>query len=309
MKKELILFVAMCLVTVGASSAFAATLTQLGAHPFSQEFTTEKGMRTMINNNNADLQTGFAKAGNSDLFKAFIAQFPTAKVESIQVAPGERLDWMLFRTNGTGPVKVVNDVTWGGNAAFDAFRFFIDKDGQRYEFIVPGVCGNLSLRNVSMIPVKPAVVPEPVAVTPEPVPMIVEERRGGPVVDVGLAHQFDPASYVFARAGYEFPLTDNLTAMGLIGGFIRFDGDDGGDAFVADALLNYYVTEKMFIGGGVGFWSGNDGNVDLIINTGYLVYENPDVMKISIFVEGRCEADNLVSSKASRLGAGLRFQF
>ena len=97
--------------------------------------------------------------------------------------------------------------------------------------------------------------------------------------------------------------------MGLVGGFIRFDGDDGGDAFVADALLDYYLTEKMFIGGGVGFWSGNDGKADLILNTGYLVYENPDVMKISIFVEGRCEADDLISSDATRVGAGLRFQF
>lgn len=311
MKKKLILFVAMCLVVAGASSTFAATLTRLGTHPFSQKITTETDLRSMVNNNKAELRTGFAEAGYSDLFTAFMDQFPTAKVVSIQVASGERLDWMLFRTNGTGPVKVAKDVTWGGKDAFDAFGFFIDKNGKRYEFVVPTVCGNMSLRNVGKVPGPPPVVREPVAVVPDPVPVsvMVEERRGGPVVDIGVAHQFDPASYVFARVGYEFPLTDNLTAMGLVGGFIRFDGDDGGDAFVADALLNYYLTEKMFVGGGVGFWSGNDGKVDLILNTGYLVYENPDVMKISLFVEGRCEADDLISSEAMRLGAGVRFQF
>jgi hypothetical protein len=138
----------------------------------------------------------------------------------------------------------------------------------------------------------------------------VAKGRGGPVVDVGLSHQFDPASYVFARAGYEVPITEKLTAMGLIGGFARFDGDDGDEGvFIADALMNYYFTDKLFVGGGVGFWSGNDGKADLIANVGYLVYEKPDVMKASIFVEGRCEADDLVSSSASRLGVGVRFQF
>jgi hypothetical protein len=104
-------------------------------------------------------------------------------------------------------------------------------------------------------------------------------------------------------------LTEKLYAMGLVGGFIRFDGDDGGDAFNADALLNYYFNEKVFVGGGVGFWFGEDDNVDLILNIGYLVYENPGVMKASLFIEGRCEVDDLVSSEASRLGAGVRFQF
>jgi hypothetical protein len=135
------------------------------------------------------------------------------------------------------------------------------------------------------------------------------QRKGGPVADVGFAYQFDPASYVFARGGYELPLTERLYAMGLVGGFARVDGYDGGSAFTADALLNYYLTDKMFVGAGVGFWTGEDDNVDLIINMGYLIYEKPGTMKTSLFVEGRCEADNMITSKASRLGAGLRFQF
>ena len=59
---------------------------------------------------------------------------------------------MLFRKKGKGPVAAVKDVTWGGEAAFDAFSFHVDKDGQRYEFIVPLVCGNLALRNIGAVP-------------------------------------------------------------------------------------------------------------------------------------------------------------
>ena len=395
MKKKLLLLLGVCLVVTSATSAFAAvTLKRLGDHPFNQPaMTTEADLRTMVDTHSADLQAGFVKAGTPELYPEFTAQFPAAKIEMIQVAPGQQIDWMLFRKKGTGPVMAVKDVTWGGETAFDAFRFYIDKDGQRYEFIVPTVCGNLSLMTVEALPAQAttenqspvctmtlssseiscgqvvtidasgstdsdgtiaevvfqlldasnAVVAEKIDkeapfVQEFTIPcesssytvktvvidnngaqsspadctqtVAVAKLRGGPVADVGVAHQFDPASYVFARAGYEFPLNEKLTVMGLIGGFARFDGDDGDDgAFTADALLNYYFNDKFFVGGGVGLWAGDESDADLIVNMGYLVYEKPGAFKTSIFIEGRCLADELISSNASRLGAGLRFQF
>jgi hypothetical protein len=219
---------------------------------------------------------------------------------------------MLFRSKGTGKVKALKDLTWDGKAPFDAYRFHITKDDRRYEFIVPIECGNLSLRTAGRVPAKPAVViPPPIAAPAEPVPQPekIAERRGGPVVDIGVSRMIDPATYAFGRVGYEFPFAEKWSAMGFVGGFIRFEGDDYKDAFIVDALLNYYITEKMFVGGGVGFWAGDEEQADLILNTGYLVYEKPSVMKISLFIEGRCEADNLTSSNSTRLGTGVRFQF
>ncbi|MCX5869596.1 MAG: hypothetical protein NTY00_02960 [Deltaproteobacteria bacterium] len=316
MKKKLLLLLGICLVITCSSSAFAAvTLKRLGTHPFYRPaMTSETDLRTMVKKHSADIKTGFAKSGYPELFPDFMAQFPTAKVEFIKVAPGERVDWMLFRKKGTGPVAVIKDVTWGGKAAFDAYSFTIDKDGQRYEFIVPAVCGNLSLRNISRVPepVVPVVPVTPVVIDNKDVQkatVVQDQRKGGPVADIGYAYQFDPTSYVFARVGYEFPLTERLYAMGLVGGFARVGGDDADSAFTADALLNYYLTEKWFVGAGAGYWSGNDGKADLIVNMGYLIYEKPGTMKTSLFVEGRCEADDLISSQASRLGVGLRFQF
>ncbi|MEK6201009.1 MAG: hypothetical protein N2A40_01120 [Desulfobulbaceae bacterium] len=306
------MLVGVCLVLAYASSASAAvTLKRLGTSPFSQTaLSSEADLRTMVETHSTDLQTGFAKAGSPELFPEFMSQFPTAKVEAITVAPGERFDWMLFRKKSPRQVVALKDVTWDGQAAFDAFRFYIDKDGQRYEFIVPAVCGNLSLNNIDRVPPPEPIAPVVVA-PPEPVTPVSEvaEHKGGPVVDVGFAHQFDPASYVFARGGYEVFLTESISAMGLVGGFARVGGHDGGSAFTADALLNYYLTEKMFVGAGAGFWVGEDDNIDLIVNIGYLIYETPGTMKTSLFIEGRCEADELVSSMATRLGAGLRFQF
>ena len=52
-----------------------------------------------------------------------------------------------------------------------------------------------------------------------------------------------------------------------------------------------------------------DANADIILNMGYLVHEKQGGMKTSLFLEGRCQADELVSSYATRIGMGLRFQF
>ena len=397
MKKKLLLLLGLCLVVTCASSAFAAvTLKRLGDHPFYRPpLTSEADLRGMVEKHSADVQAGFVKAGYPELFPEFMAQFPAAKIETVKVAPGEKIGWMLFRKKGKGAVATVKDVTWGGEAAFDAYSFHVDKDGQRYEFIVPLVCGNLALRNIGVVPapvnqdpvcnmtlssseikcgqvikvdatgssdsdgtisevvfklldaanqvvaeksdkeapfvqeftipcdspqytVKTVVIDSkgaqssPADCTQT---VTVAQRKGGPVVDVGYAHQFDPADYIFARVGYEYPLTEKLYVLGLVGGFARVSGDDGGSAFTVDALLNYHVNDKLFFGGGVGLWAGDDdtndedANADIILNMGYLVHEKPGGMKTSLFLEGRCQADELVSSYASRIGMGLRFQF
>jgi len=401
MKKKLLLLLGVCLLVMYSSSVFAAVmLKRLGDHPFSQPaMTTEADLRAMVEARSADIQVGFEQAGMPELYPEFMAQFPNAQIELVQIPPGAQFEWMIFRKNGKGPVKVVKDVTWDGEAAFDAFKFSIDKDGQRYEFIVAALCGNLSLSGVNPVPVAAnqnpvcnmtlssselkcgevvtvdasgstdpegtiskvifrlmdasnqvvtevvdteapfvqeftipcessqytvkAVVVDNMGAESSPTDCtqtvkVAEGRRGGWVIDGGYAHVFDPADYLFARGGYEYPLTDRLTAMGLLGGFVRLDEDDDDDvidddddlddAFTADALLNYYFNEKMFVGGGIGLWAGDDSDLDLIVNMGYLVYERPG-MKTSIFVEGRCFADELISSTASRLGVGVRFQF
>ncbi|MDD3620435.1 MAG: hypothetical protein PHX57_13670 [Desulfobulbaceae bacterium] len=314
MKKIFFLLLGLALVTAYASSAAAAvSLKRLAEHPFSPPLTSVTEFQTMVEQNKSDLQDGFTRAGYPELYPEFMAQLPDAEVETIQVDPGDQFIWMLFRNKFTGRVKVLKDVTWAGDQPFEAYRFYVDSEGQRYEFLVPPICGNVTLANVGPVPAKvvpaPAPAPPPVAPAPvAPAPEPAVQLKGGPVFDIGLAQQFDPASYVFARIGYAYPLLDQLYIMGLVGGFIRFAGDDGGDAFTADALLNYHFTDRVFAGAGVGYWSDED-EVDLIVNLGYLIYERPDSFKTSLFIEGRCFADDLISSEAARLGVGVRFQF
>jgi len=155
----------------------------------------------------------------------------------------------------------------------------------------------------------PVPAPAPVPV-PAPVPAPVAGPWGGLLLDVGLSRQPDPANYLFARVGYELPLSDKLYLVGLVGGALRWMGNDGGHAFTADVMLDYHWLGGYSFGAGAGFWSGNDGQVDAIADVGYLVSGSPDAENVSVFLEARLPFDELDNpNDFGRFGLGLRFRF
>ena len=337
MPKQKMFLIATAILVLGcvSSASAAVTLKQLARSPFYRPgVSSPADLKTLVKERTADLQAGFSQAGHPELYPAFMEQFPTATITPVKVSPGESFTWMLFKRKKNGRVAVLRDVTWGGKAPFDAYRFEIDKDGKRYEFLVPAVCGNVALRSIALVPPPPAPAvqtsaapappppapvaapappppppapvaapapppppPAPVAapVPPPPPPAPVAAPaprrlrprrsrlpcrprslpRSGLLVDVGLSRQPDPANYAFARVGYELPLTEKLYLMGLVGGYLRWMGDDGESAFTADAMLDYHWAGRTSFGLGAGFWSGNDGQLDLIGNLGFLVFGDP----------------------------------
>ena len=299
-----------CLVLSFASTASAAmTLKKVGISPFYRPpLKSEADLRTLVKTKGADLKAGFSKVGNAELYSAFEEQFPTVKIEAIKIQKGETMQWMLFKKKGKGPVAVAKDVTWGGKAPLDAYRFYIIKDQKRYEFVVPYECGNVALKDVTAIasPPPPPVVPppeKPVAVSPK--------KTGGFIVDAGISTIVDPRTFLFGRVGYEHPLTDNLYVMGLIGGFGRIGGDEGGSAFVADAILDYRWT-RFSVGFGGGYWSADGGKFDLIADLGFRLGEDSNTFlgKSTLFLELRSAADEMDEMRdRGRLGMGLRYRF
>jgi hypothetical protein len=379
-RKTLFLALMIFLTSGYAASAFGAqTLTVLGRSPFcTPPLKSEADLRAMVRDRASDLKTGFTKAGYQDLYPVFMEQFPKATIESIKVPVGETFMWMLVKRKGSGTVRLARDLKWGGTGPFDAHAFDIDKDGQRYRFVVPGTCANLALKDVGPIPqpvaiatpVPPPVAPKPVpvapppAAAPTPVPAPVAPKpapvappppppapvvapvvspvrtpvapvapppapvapkpaaaapkaapvakvAGGPVVDVGFCNQPDPARYLFARVGYELPLTDRLYLLGLVGGFARVSGESSGSAFTAEAMLDYHWWNRLSFGLGAGYWSSNDGQLDLIANTGYLLFGDKESTNGTIFLEGRSEILNADENNFGyvRWGVGLRTRF
>lgn len=170
MKRKIILLGMICLLAYSVCAAQTAnTLTVLGRNPFHKPpLTSEEDLRAMVREKQSEIKTGFELAGQPELFDPFMAQFPEAKIERIDFAKGETLRWMFYKRGGKGKVRVVKNVTWGGDESFPAFEFFIDHDGSRYTFVVPFACGNLSLRDVTGVPA--AAVPVAAAPPPPPPP-------------------------------------------------------------------------------------------------------------------------------------------
>jgi hypothetical protein len=131
------------------------------------------------------------------------------------------------------------------------------------------------------------------------------------IVDVGFSYQKDPASYLFVRMGYEFPLVDKLSLIASLGGYFRIHGYDGGSAVIADAILDYHWWNRLSFGLGAGYWwTRDEGQMDLIANLGILVYGKPDSFNSTLFLEARSEVnemDNL--HNLGRFGLGIRFRF
>ncbi|HBT97245.1 MAG TPA: hypothetical protein DEB25_06255, partial [Desulfobulbaceae bacterium] len=162
MKRNKLLLLLSILAVIGfASPSMAATtLKKMGTHPFyTPPLTSISDLQTMVQKRGSRIEEGFVKAGAADLYPAFVEQFPNAQIEQVQVQPGESMEWMLFRRWGKGPVAAAKDIVWGGRAPFEAFKFSIQKDGNLYNFIVPLVCGNVALQNVTAAPVAVEVPP------------------------------------------------------------------------------------------------------------------------------------------------------
>ncbi len=148
MKKVIFLALIFCFV-------FAVTaeekVTQLGLHPFYKSRNLQPAdLKVIAVDRAGDVKMGFEKTGNGDLVFAFLEQIQKADVQTIELNPGDTLEWMLFKRGRN--VLVKDDVIWAGKKPVTAYSFMIFRDGKLYEFIVPKICGNISLKDVTDVP-------------------------------------------------------------------------------------------------------------------------------------------------------------
>jgi hypothetical protein len=162
-------FVVLLLVSFAGIAQAETQLKQLGVNPFyGPEIKSNDDFRRMVRETLPELKKGFNQAGAADLFEDFVAQVKQPDIREIDVNPGEKLQWMIFRKGTT--VKVVKDVVWAGKEPFAAFLVNVDKAGIRYTFVVPAKCGNVSLALTQPLPVAKVVENNPpfcqVAISP-----------------------------------------------------------------------------------------------------------------------------------------------
>ena len=148
MKKFIFLLLIFCFVfTVSAEER----VTRLGQHPFYKSRDLKAAdLKVIALDKAGDVKQGFEMAGNGELVFAFLEQIQKADIQTIELNPGDTVKWMLFKKGRK--VQVKNDVVWAGKKPITAYNFTIFRDGKLYEFIVPKICGNISLKNVSEVP-------------------------------------------------------------------------------------------------------------------------------------------------------------
>ncbi|MGX9727736.1 MAG: IMCp domain-containing protein [Candidatus Electronema sp. VV] len=158
MKKKILLSAALLAALAAPAGVVQAAnvLRTVGRHPVSAPLATVEDLRAMMRSMGNDIQDGMSRAGNAGLFplvQAHIANNPS-QIAIVAYQPGQQIDWMLFRQNGRGRVKVARDVTWGGSSPLSVFEFSVDANGQHYTFAVPLQCGNLALKESYPAPVQ-----------------------------------------------------------------------------------------------------------------------------------------------------------
>jgi len=150
-KNQKFAFFVIFVLVVFSLNIFAETkLTTIGRYTFARvkgKIPTQEVMKMLVDRYSTDIKYGFDQAGYGDLYLPFLDQLKTATLEERSLPVGDKLMWMLFRSQGK--VKVARDIEWAGKAPLDVFVFNVKRDSKNYEFVMPRPCGNIALRSIT----------------------------------------------------------------------------------------------------------------------------------------------------------------
>lgn len=90
------------------------------------------------------------------------------------VSPGQTLQWMAHRPRGTAPALLRN-IRWAGARSFRAYLFRVTDGPRTYTFVVPKVCGNVSLLSMeeTSAPAVTVALAPPFVAPPAPVAAVL----------------------------------------------------------------------------------------------------------------------------------------
>jgi hypothetical protein len=341
MKAKTVWLTLLFFLTVGVFPLYvegATKIKRLGATPVCKikNLQADK-VYSQVKKNERDLRTGFGKAGVADVFDPFMDQLKASQPETVQIQPGETLEWMLFKRNKL--VGVAKDVVWAGKKPFKAFRTVVTYQNKNYEFIIPAICLNVALKGITDIPKSPPPPPPPpkveapapppppppkaeeakVAPPPPPPPpaepaKVEEPKKGFIVLDAAPMQRMDPTMFGLLRVGYMYKFNDQMALTGLVGSAILLRENNGTrndyPAYTGDVIFSYYPVNRFFIGVGAGAWVSKETKVDAILEIGYHLTDFAKDPNILFFVEGRSAFTKTNEGLTSeRIGAGFRLLF
>ena len=222
---------------------------------------------------------------------------------------------------------------WAGAKSFEAFQVNISTDCQLYHIAIPKACCNVSL--VSVQPDTSSQCTEPVAVAPAPAPAPVEPEpvaKASPLALIPFIGAFagtetrprfetawqmdqrDSSGIIGLRAGLLKPLSEKTALFGQASYYDR-QGINGGNEypennFAVDIGVERKLSERAFIGGGIGAWNIDDSDFR---DASLFAHVGGDIGKSNFqwILEGRVfdsDSETLDSISNNRMfSAGIRY--
>lgn len=241
----------------------------------------------------ADLQSFFANnpnairailadsgwAGNADdLFAAVANGEMTERAYPV----GTQMAWMGAKVKAGYTAKPYRE--WAGSKSFEAFQVNVSSGCQVYHIAIPKVCCNVSLIGVAPDDSNECAAPV-AAVGSEPATQPMADDAGSHKTKLGLIPflgvfagsetraRFEPSwnedmkdssGIAGLRVGLMKSISDKTSIFGQASYYDRSSINDGNiypeDNFAIDIGVDRKLSERAFIGGGIGLWNIDDSD-------------------------------------------------
>ncbi|MFT7528256.1 MAG: hypothetical protein ACI9LY_003417 [Arenicella sp.] len=215
---------------------------------------------------------------------------------------GTQMAWMGANVKGEHIAKPYRE--WAGAKSFEAFQVNVASGCQVYHIAIPKLCCNVSL--IAVEPDDSAHCNTSVAVAPVAEPIIAPVKKAVSIIpffgvfagsetrpryetawDMDMV---DSSGIAGIRAGLMKVLSDKNSIFGQLSYYDR-NGINGGniypeDNFAVDIGFNRKLSERAFIGGGIGVWNVDDRGYS---DTSLFGHVGGDIGKSNFqwFLEGR----------------------
>jgi hypothetical protein len=149
-KTLIFLFIGVFILCSLVTLAETKKLREIGRYKFAnieEVVPPAEAMKLLVDKYADDIQSGFNMAGYGELYAPFMDEVKQGAFEEKNLAVGENMEWMLFRSGGK--IKLTEDLEWAGEAALPVLAFTVVADNKTHEFIMPRECGNIALQKVT----------------------------------------------------------------------------------------------------------------------------------------------------------------
>jgi len=282
---------------------------------FSQPLGTVDDLHAMAIANRVQITHVLTVVGLADISPQVIDTLTTGHVTEVTIVPGTHINWMAVKRAGR-PV-VLQNVRWTGRQPFDAWQFAVKANGTTYDFIVPKVCGNLSLLTVG--PVSPVITRvEPATPIPPPPPVVVARTPTPRPVPVAATPYEESHRPWFASGfiGTQMDTSAELVSADDVTNSVAFGGNIGymwrskiGGEFLAsfapsvgfnDVFLANTPQVNTYMGNVIGAVPfGHDGRFRPYISAGLGLI----ALRTTVFTSVRGNAT--ISTNDSRFGSNI----